>query len=227
MFAAGVHFAFSRTRRHPTMTPFIFGVKNRVEIFDLEKTVDSLEKTLDFVKKLAAEGKQILLVGGKAEARDAVKQAALSLSMPYVAGRWIGGTLSNFKEIRSRVDKLLDLTAKREKGELGKYTKKEQLLIDRDIAKLERLFSGLIAMKELPKALFVIDSKQEKIAVTEARKIGIPVLALTGSDCDLKMVDYAIPGNDASIASIRFFVERIADAYREGQNDRLKVQAAQ
>lgn len=227
MFTAGAHFAFSRSRRHPTIAPFIFGVKNRVEIFDLEKTEVFLQKAIDFVRKMGAEGKQILFVGGKSEARDAIKQAALSIDMPYVSGRWIGGALSNFKEIRSRVEKFLDLTAKREKGELAKYTKKERLLIDRDIEKLGRLFSGLIPMRELPKALFVIDSKHESIAVTEANKAGIPVIALMGSDCDFTDALCPIPGNDASMASIRFFVDQIIWAYKEGVNERLKAQTAQ
>ncbi|MBU6390430.1 30S ribosomal protein S2, partial [Patescibacteria group bacterium] len=192
MFAAGAHFGFARGRRHPTVAPFMFGVKNRVEIFDLEKTAGLLEKTLDYVKTLGREGKMILFVGGKNEARDAIKNAAVSIGMPYVAGRWIGGTLTNFKQIRSRVEKFLDLTEKREKGELTKYTKKEQLLIDREIKNLERFFSGLIPMKELPKALFVIDSRHEKTAVAEARKIGIPVAALLSSDCDLSEVAYPI-----------------------------------
>ena len=223
MFKAGAHFAFSRSRRHPTLAPYIFGVKNRVEIFDLEKTSGLLEKAKDFVRTLARDGKQILFVGGKSEARSAVKAAALSLDMPYVADRWIGGTLSNFKEIRSRVEKLLDLTSKREKGELSKYTKKERLLIDREIDKLERFFSGLVPMKDLPKALFVIDSKHEKIAVTEARKAGIPVVALIGSDCDIKDVNHPIPGNDASTGSVAFFVDQIVWAYKEGVNERLKA----
>ena len=224
MFAAGAHFAFSRSRRHPTLAPFIFGMKNRVEIFDLEKTNTHLEKAKDFVRTMAKEGKQILFVGGKNEARDAIKQAAISIDMPYVAGRWIGGTLSNFKEIRSRVDKFLDLTTKREKGELAKYTKKERLLIDREIANLDRFFSGLIVMKELPKALFIIDSKHENIAVAEATKAGIPVVALMGSDCDFKAVTCPIPGNDASLRSIAFFVDQIVWAYKEGVNERLKAQ---
>ncbi len=226
MFSAGAHFAFSRSRRHPSTAPYIFGVKNRVEIFDLEKTVSLLETAEAFAKKLGLEGKQLLFVGGKSEARDAIKQAALSLDMPYVAGRWIGGTLSNFKEIRSRVDRFLDLTSKREKGELSKYTKKERLLIDREIDKLDRFFSGLIPMKEMPKALFVIDSKHEKIAVAEAKKAGIPVIALAGSDCNLKSVDYSIPGNDASTASIAFFTGKIVWAYKEGRNEKLKAAVA-
>lgn len=226
MFKAGVHFAFSRSRRHPTLAPFIFGVKNRVEIFDLEKTKSLLEKAKDYVKNLGKEGKQILFVGGKNEARDVLKQGAVSIDMPHVSGRWIGGSLTNFSEIRGRVDKLLDLTAKREKGEFSKYTKKERLLIDREILNLERFFSGLIPMKELPKALFVIDPKHELTAVTEAKKIGIPVVALLGSDCNLKIIDYPIPGNDASIGSIRFFVDQIVWAYKEGTNERLKAQNA-
>ncbi len=226
MFKVGAHFAFSHSRRHPTLSPFIFGVKNRVEIFDLEKTESLLEKAKDFVRKLASEGKQILFVGGKNEARDAIKSAALSIDMPFVSGRWIGGSLSNFKEIRSRVEKFLDLTSKREKGELVKYTKKERLLIDREIEKLDRFFSGLIPMKELPKALFVIDSKHEKISVTEAKRMGIPVIALLGSDCDLKAVDHPIPGNDASMGSIAFFIDQIVWAYKEGNNERLKAQNA-
>lgn len=226
MFTAGAHFAFSRSRRHPTTAPYIFGVKNRVEIFDLEKTEILLKKALEFVRKMATEGKQILFVGGKSEARDAIKNAALSLDMPYVSGRWIGGTLSNFKEIRSRVEKFLDLTAKREKGELAKYTKKERLLIDREIEKLDRFFSGLIPMKDLPKALFVIDSKHENIAVEEARKVGIPVVSLMGSDCKFSDVTHPILGNDASVASVAFFVDQIAWAYKEGRNERLKAQVA-
>lgn len=225
MFAVGAHFAFSRSRRHPSAVPFMFGVKNRVEIFDLEKTQDALARALEFVKRMGAEGKQVLFVGGKNEARDVVKQVALSLDMPYVAGRWIGGALSNFKEIRSRVDKLLDLKAKREKGELAKYTKKERLLIDREIERLERFFSGLVPMRELPKALFVIDTKHEKIAVAEAKKTGVPVVALVGSDCNMADAEYPIPANDASIASIRFFVEKIAGAYQEGVNEKLKAQS--
>jgi small subunit ribosomal protein S2 len=195
-----------------------------VEIFDLEKTNVTLEDAKNFVRNLASEGKQILFVGSKNEAREVIKRAAMSLDMPYVSDRWLGGTLSNFKEIRGRVEKFLDLSAKREKGELGKYTKKERLLIDRQIDKLDRFFSGLVPMKELPKALFVIDSRHENIAVTEARKAGIPVIALSGSDCDLKEVDYPIPGNDASIGSISFFIDQIVWAYKEGRNEKLKKQ---
>ncbi|MCR4311263.1 MAG: 30S ribosomal protein S2 [Candidatus Taylorbacteria bacterium] len=225
MFEVGAHFAFTRSRRHPTVAPFIFGVKNRVEIFDLEKTHPLLEKAEAFVKKLGLEGKQLLFVGGKSEARDAIRQGAQSIDMPYVSGRWIGGTISNFKGIRSRADRFLDLTAKRESGELAKYTKKERLLIDREIEKLDRFFSGIISMKSIPDALFIVDPKHEHIAMTEALKAGIPVIALAGSDCNLKHVTCPVPGNDSSVGSVTFFVDRMVWAYKEGKNERLKAQA--
>lgn len=213
MFKAGAHFAFSKTRRHPSVSPFIFGVKNKVEIFDLEKTSQILADAISYVQSLAKEGKSILFVGGKSEARNSIKIGAMSLNMPYVDGRWIGGTLTNFVQIRKRVEKMERLVSEKEKGELAKYTKKERLLIDKEIANLERFFSGIVSMKDLPKALFVIDPKKEKNAVKEARDMGIPVIALLGSDCNLKDVDFPIIGNDASQASISYFVQEITKAY--------------
>lgn len=219
LFGAGAHFGYRRSKRHPTAVSYIFGAKSGVEIFDLEKTKIALEKAEEFVRNLSKAGKTLLFVGGKNEARDAVRNGAVKLGMPHVSGRWIGGTLTNFGNIRARIDKMLDLTQKREKGELAKYTKKERLLIDRDIARLEELFGGLVPLKGMPGALFVIDSGKESIAVTEAKKTGIPVLALASSDCDLSKVDYVIPGNDASRASIAFFVEKIVKAYEEGKSN--------
>ncbi len=217
MFAAGAHFAFSRSRRHPTVAPYIFGVKNKVEIFDLEKTTELLDKAKDFVKSLGKDSKIILFVGGKSEARNSVKLGAQSLGMPFVDGRWIGGTLTNFVQIRKRVEKMEKLTMEREKGELAKYTKKERLLIDREIANLERFFSGIVTMKDLPKAIFVIDPRKEKTAVKEALDLGIPVIALLGSDCNMKEVTHPIVGNDSSQTSIQFFVNQITKAYSEGK----------
>jgi small subunit ribosomal protein S2 len=219
MFNAGAHFAFSKSRRHPSVAPYIFGAKNKVEIFDLEKTTALLDEVKNYVKTLGKDGKMILFVGGKSEARNAVKNAALSLGMPFVDGRWLGGTLTNFAQLRKRVEKMEKLTVEREKGELAKYTKKERLLIDREIAKLERFFSGIVSMKELPKALFVVDPKKEKNAVKEAQDMGIPVVALAGSDCDLKEVTHAIVGNDASETSIQFFVNEIVKAYNDGKKE--------
>ncbi len=220
MFKAGAHFGFSRTRRHPTVKPYIFGVKNKVEIFDLEKTSQLLEKAKAFIASLAKDGKSVLFVGGKSEARNAIKIGALSINMPYVDGRWIGGTLTNFVQIRKRVEKLEKLTTEKEKGELAKYTKKERLLIDREIANLERFFTGVVSMKDLPKALFVIDPKKEKNAVKEAQDMGIPVIALLGSDCNLKEVDHAIVGNDSSQTSVAFFTQEITKAYSAGKTEK-------
>ncbi len=214
MFKAGAHYGLVRSRRHPSAASYIFGVKNRVEIFDLEKTSALLDKTLAFVTTLAKEGKQILLVGSKNEARDAVGKAAQSLDLPVVTGRWIGGTLTNFSEIKKRVNRMETLLSEKEKGELARYTKKERLLIDKEIEKLQEMFLGIVSMKELPKAMFVVDSKKEAIAVEEARKMGIPVIALVSSDCDLDLVDYPIVGNDASLSSVAFFVEKFVDAYK-------------
>jgi small subunit ribosomal protein S2 len=216
MFESGSHFGYSRSRRHPSMAGLMFGMKNRVEIFDLEKTKAYLEAAKEFAKSLGLAGKQLLLVASKNEARLAIRSAAETIGMPYVAGRWIGGTMTNFGVIRGRVNKLIDLVAKREKGELAKYTKKERLMIDREIESLEEMFSGLLAMKEIPAALFVIDSGKERTAISEAHKMGVPIIALLNSDCDLKAAKYPIPANDSSVASIRFIVNEISEAYRQG-----------
>ena len=217
MFKAGAHFGFSKTRRHASVAPYIFGIKNKVEIIDLEKTDELLEKALTVISNLAKEGKQVLFVGGKNEARASLKIAAESINMPFVDGRWIGGTLTNFPEIKKRLNKLEDLTKQKEKGELTKYTKKERLMIDREIANLERFFSGISVMKDLPKALVVVDSKKEIIAVTEAQKMTIPIIALSGTDCDITGINYPIVANDASVSSITFFVNEIAKAYQKAK----------
>ena len=218
LFAVGAHFGYRRSKRHPTAAPFIFGAKNGVEIFDLEKTKPALQKAEEFVKNLAQSGKVLLFVGGKSEASDTIKNGAQKLGMPSVFGRFVGGTLTNFANIRARVDKMLDLTSKREKGELAKYTKKERLLIDREITRLETLFGGLVPLKAIPGAIFVVDPGKEHIAVVEAKKEGVPVIALASSDCDLSIIDYVIPGNDASRQSITYFVERIVEAYQAGKS---------
>jgi small subunit ribosomal protein S2 len=217
MFKAGAHFGYNRSRRHPTTKPYIFGTKNKVEIFDLEKTLEKLEEAKQFIAGIVASGKPILLVAGKNEAREVVRSAALALGVPYVASRWIGGTLTNFPEIRRRIEKMENLEAQRDRGELAKYTKKERLLIDQDIERLRALFGGLTLLKERPAALFVIDSKKEEIAVKEALDTGVPVIALANSDCDLHGITYVIPGNDASVSSITYFVNEIAEAIRKGK----------
>lgn len=217
LFSAGAHFGFVKSRRHPSTKPFIFGVKNNIEIFDLEKTKDSLKEALDFVSDLAGRGGTMLFISGKNEAKEAIISTAESISMPYVAGRFIGGTLTNFPEIRKRVEKLESWVSQKEKGELAKYTKKERLLIDREVEKLKNFFFGLSVMKRLPEAIFVVDSKKESIAVKEAKQMGIKVIALCGTDNNLNEVDFAIPGNDSSKTSIEYFLKRIAKSFQEGQ----------
>lgn len=219
MFSVGAHFGFAKSRRHPSMLPFIFGKKNNVEIFDLEKVEEQLEKAKDFVKKVASQKRQILFVGGKKESQKVIKDAAERSDMPYVAGRWIGGTLTNFEEIRKRVNKLLDLTKQRDKGELGKYTKKERLLIEKEIEKLEERFGGIVSMDKKPAAVFIVDADKEEIARDEAIHNKIPVISLISSDCDLTKVSYPIPANDTAVKSIRFFVDEIISAYEEGAKE--------
>jgi small subunit ribosomal protein S2 len=214
MFSVGAHFGYAKARRHPTTAPYIFGVKNKIEIINLEKTEEALDLALEFVKKIASEGGQILFAASKPEARDAVRKAATALEMPFVAGRWIGGTFTNFPQIKKRIERFEMLTVQREKGELSKYTKKERLMIDREIAKLDRFFSGLLLMKGMPKALFVVDSNKEEIAVAEAEKSNIPIIALSSSDCDLSKVDYPIIANDSAMASISFFLDKVVEAYK-------------
>lgn len=218
MFEAGAHFGYSRSKRHPSMAPVMFGVKNRVELFDLEKTREYFDKAKAFVENIGATGKQILFASGKNEAKAPIVEQANILGMPYVAGRWLGGTLTNFVQLKTRVARLVDLREKRVKGELAKYTKKERLLIDREIERLEEMFGGILPMKDLPGVLFVIDSKKEKTAVAEAKKMRIPVVALVGSDCDLDEVPHPIPANDSSTSSIKYFVEEMAKAYRMGKS---------
>lgn len=217
MFSRGAHFGYSRSRRHPSVRPFIFGTKNGVEILDLEKTHIALNTAKEFVKTFAKGGKQILFVGTKNEAKKAIVEAASALDMPFVADRWVGGMLTNFSEIKKRIALLESLLLKREKGELAMYTKKERLLIDKDIERLERNFSGIVPMRELPSALFIVDPKKESIALKEAQYLGIPIVALANSDCNLREVDFAIPGNDAAVSSIAFFVAQIVGAFKEGR----------
>ena len=214
----GAHFGYPRARRHPTAAPFLFGTKDRVDIFDLAKTAPMLEKAEAFVRELAASGKTLLFVGGKNEVVAVLKGEAERVGQPYVAGRWIGGTLTNFKNIRQRIARMEKLIADRESGELEKkYTKKEQLLLQREVDNLDFRFGGITQMSDLPAALFVVDSRHEHTAVREAKQLKIPVIALSSSDCDFGPVTHAIPGNDTSMKSTKFVITAIANAYAEGR----------
>ena len=215
LFGAGAHFGYAPSRRHPSVSAYIFGVKGGVELFDLEQTAGFLDAAKEFVKKLASERKTILFVGGKAEAREALKRAAERLNQPYCAARWIGGSLTNFSEIKKRLNRLEELSSMREKGELAKFTKLERLLIDREITELEGMFGGLRGMHKLPDAVFVVDPRKESIAVAEAVQLKIPVIALLNSDCDRSGVAYPIPANDASRETLSIVLDELTKTYAD------------
>lgn len=222
MFQAGVHYGYSKSRRHPSSSPYVFTTKNGVDIINIEKTNELLEKALEVVTKFAASGKTILFVGTKPEARQQIIETALSLNMPYVGERWVGGALTNFPEIKKRIVKLLDLRDQKEKGGLDKYTKKERLLIDKEMEDMTKNFQGLSGITRTPDAVFVVDSKKEHIAVTEAKKMNLPVIALLNTDCNLKQVDFPIVANDASVSSITFFLAKVKEAYTKGASGLAK-----
>ncbi len=216
LFKAGSHYGYSKTRRHPSTAKFVYTTKNKVDIIDIEHTAMQLEAATNFVKELSAKGKTVLFVGVKPEAKESVKAGAEKIAQPFIVERWVGGVLTNWPEIKKRIARLVDLKAKKEAGELDKYTKKERLLIDEEIAKMHKLFSGLVEMKGKPDAVFVIDPKREHIAVTEAHKLGVPVIALANTDTNIKGIEYPIVGNDGSVSSIAYIVETIVAAYRSG-----------
>jgi len=214
LLKAGAYFGYSKSRRHPSVKQFIYGAKGGVEIFDLEKTASSLEETKEFMKETIGDGGMILFVGTKYEAKNHVLNAAQELDMPYITERWIGGTLTNFSEIKKRVARLEDLLNKKEKGELAKYTKKERLLLDREMADLERKFGGIVSMKKTPNVIFIIDPKHESTAIAEARTMNIPVMAIASSDCNISDIEYPIVANDASSRSIKMIMENISESLK-------------
>ena len=216
MFRVGAHYGYSKTRRHPSLSKYIYTTKNKIDIIDLEKTSIMLEKAIEFVKSLGAQSKTVLFVGTKPEAKDITKNMAMSLNMPYVNERWIGGTLSNFTEIKKRIVELENYRKDSVEGGLDKYTKKERGVLAKKIGKLERYYAGLISLKKTPDALFIVDARAEHIAGTEAKKSNVPVIALVNSDSNIKGIEYPIVGNDSSIPSIKFFSQAVANAYKSG-----------
>lgn len=217
LYDAGAHVGYARTRRHPTSVPFLYSTKDRTDIFDLEETEKRLMAATEFASTLAQAGKTLLFVGGKHEATSSVRSGAEAAGLPFVAGRWIGGTLTNFKIIRKRIDRMEKHMKDRESGELEKFTKKERLMIDREIEELQGRFGGIAALRDLPAAMFVIDTRHEKIAVQEANQMRIPVIGLASSDCDFSKVQFPIPANDTSVKSITLIVDAIANAYSAGK----------
>ncbi len=215
LFDVGAHFGYAPSRRHPSVSAYIFGTKGNTELIDLDQTSERLMAALEFVTSLAVQRKVVLFVGSKPEARDALTRAADRLGQPYVASRWIGGTLSNFSEIKKRVARLTELSTMREKGELAKFTKHERLLIDREITDLVAMFGGLRGMNKTPDALVVVDPRHEAIAVKEATLLKIPVIAILNTDCSTAGIAYPIPANDASVQSVSFILGEIATTFEQ------------
>jgi small subunit ribosomal protein S2 len=216
MFMAGAHFGYSRQSRHPKIKSYLFGLRNNVEIFDLEKTRLCLEKAEKFLEGLAKEGKKILLVATKPGMRQLIEGAGRELSMPYVCERWLGGILTNFKIIKGRIDYFMSLRQKKTTGELNKYTKKEISRFVKELSRLERFLAGLESLTALPSALVVIDPKKEKTAFREAKQMSIPVIAILNSDSDPTGIAYPIPANDASPASVKYLLNQLVEAYKKG-----------
>ena len=215
LLEAGVHFGHQTRRWNPKMKPYIFGKRNGIYIIDLQKTLKLFHEVAEFVEDLAGAGKRILFVGTKRQAQEAIAEEASRCGEFYVTNRWLGGTLTNFVTIRASIERLKEAEA-RLGDENSPLTKKERLRLERERDKMAKNLEGIREMEELPDALFVVDPKKEYIAVSEANKLGIPVIAIVDTNCDPELVDYLIPGNDDAIRAIRLFASRIADAYLEG-----------
>ncbi len=216
LLEAGVHFGHQTRRWHPKMGPYLFGQRNGIHIIDLQKTLKMANESYEFMRELAAAGGRVLFVGTKRQARDAIREEASRAGQFYVNHRWLGGTLTNFATIQQSVRKMKDLQRQKEEGVFDLLTKKEAMQLEHRLAKLERSLSGIKDMLSLPDCLFVIDIRKEELAVAEARKLGIPVVAVVDSNCDPSGVDYVIPGNDDAIRAVRLFCSKMADAMIEG-----------
>lgn len=225
MLKAGVHFGHQSSKWHPKMKPFIYGVRSGVHIIDVEKTAEELEKSLAYVTDIVAKGGSILFVGTKRQAQEIVAKYGKEAGMPYVNVRWLGGTLTNFPQIQRLIRHYLDLKDKREKGELRKYTKLEQLQFDREIAELDEKIGGISTMTRLPDALFILDARTEKTAVREAMSMNVPVVALVDSNVNPVGVKYVIPGNDDATASLDLITKLVAEAVKAGKTKAATVRA--
>jgi small subunit ribosomal protein S2 len=225
LFKAGAHFGFTRSRRHPSTAPFIFGSKQGTDIIDLEKTSALIEKAAAHMKEAGKNGKTVLFVGTKEEIHTVVRDAALSIDMPLVVNRWIGGMLTNFPEIRKRIHRLNDLLSQGESGELErKYTKKERVILGREIEKLNFNFAGIKSMERPPSLMVIVDPRHDSIAALEARTLNIPIIGIVSSDTNLKVIDYPIVANDALQTSIRTLLEELTKAYTEGKAEYVAPQ---
>ncbi|HEX8946597.1 MAG TPA: 30S ribosomal protein S2 [Candidatus Paceibacterota bacterium] len=218
LFAAGAHFAHVKSRRHPSMKTYIAGSKSRVEIIDLAKTDAQLTAAKAAMETLAKDGKTVLFVGGKKEIAELVKQAAERIGAPYVSTRWLGGTVSNFPEIKKRIDRRATLVEQRASGELAKrYTKLERLRLDREIDRLTERLDGITGLAKRPDVMLIVDTKHEAHAAKEAREAGIPVIGIINSDCNVADAAYPIVANDASRATVSLILDELTAAYAKGR----------
>ena len=225
LLEAGAHFGHQTGRWHPRMKGYIFTKRNGIHIIDLEKTAVMLDKACDYVRELVAEGKTILFVGTKKQAQEAVAEEATRCGMYHVNQRWLGGMLTNFATIQARIDHLVRLEDQLARGEFGRLSKKEVLKISEEIAKLNRQMGGFKEMTDLPGALFIIDPIKEKIALAEAKRMGIPVVATVDTNCNPDEIDYPIPANDDAIRAIKLICNKIAEAVIEGKTSVAAVMA--
>ncbi len=216
MLQSGVHFGHHVSRWHPKMKPFVYGDRNQVHIINLEKTEEQLHSVLPAIKQMAAEGKQILFVTTKPQARELVKQAAIDCGMPYLTERWLGGLLTNFAEIKKLIKKYNALKEKQTKGELGNYTKKEQLEISKELEKMDTYLAGLSTLERMPDALFIPSVQREKTAVVEANKMNVPIIGVCDTNANPAKVSYVIPANDDAVKSITLILNLVRDAIKEG-----------
>ena len=220
LLEAGVHFGHQTRRWNPKMAPYIYTERNGIYIIDLQKTVKKLDEAYNFVRNLAFEGGTLLFVGTKKQAQDAVREEAQRVGMYFVNARWLGGMLTNFKTMHTRIDRLAQLRKMEEDGTFDILPKKEVTRLSNEIAKLEKYLGGVKEMRRLPGALFIIDPRKEANAIAEARKLKIPIIAIVDTNCDPDEVDYAIPGNDDAIRAIRLISQTMANAIQEGHEGR-------
>ena len=226
LLEAGVHFGHQTRRWNPKMAEYIYMERNGIYIIDLQKTVKKLEEAYNFVRDVAANGQSILFVGTKKQAQDAVREEAQRVGMFYVNARWLGGMLTNFKTMRTRIDRLAQLRKMQEDGTFDMLPKKEVIKLTNEIGKLEKYLGGVKEMKKLPGALFVVDPRKEHNAISEARKLHIPIVAIVDTNCDPDEVDYVIPGNDDAIRAIRLISAAMASAVQEGRQGQDAEEAA-
>ena len=227
LLEAGVHFGHQTRRWNPKMATYIFTERNGIYIIDLQKTVKKLEEAYFFVRDMAASGESILFVGTKKQAQDAIKEEAERCGQFYVNARWLGGMLTNFKTMRTRIARLNQLQKMQADGTFDLLPKKEVIKLQLEIAKLEKYLGGVKEMKKLPGALFVVDSRKEKNAIAEARKLNIPIVAIVDTNCDPDEIDYVIPGNDDAIRAVKLIAGAMANAIIEGREGRMGAAAAE